>query len=138
GHNEADEPAFTQPLMYARIAEHPRVTEIYGKRLVKEGLLTTAEVERMHADFRALLEEEFTASDSYRPNRADWLDGKWSGIGLAEEGARRGVTGADVERLKEIGRRLTHFPKSFTPHQTIARSIANRRTMMQDAPRIDS
>src|SRR5262249_4418575 len=61
GHNEADEPAFTQPLMYARIGEHPRVTEIYGKKLVEEGLLTQAEVERMHTDFRALLEEEFAA-----------------------------------------------------------------------------
>src|SRR6476469_4977626 len=137
GHNEADEPAFTQPLMYARIAEHPRVTEIYGTKLVEEGLITATEVERMHADFRALLEEEFAASDSYRPNRADWLDGKWSGIGHAEEGARRGVTGLDVERLKEIGRKLTSFPKSFTPHKTIARIMAGRRKMIEDGAGID-
>ena len=137
GHNEADEPAFTQPLMYARIREHPRVTEIYGKKLVEEGLLTSAEVEQMHADFRALLEEEFAAGDSYRPNRADWLDGKWSGIGHADEGARRGVTGVDVERLKEIGRKLTSFPKSFTPHKTIARIMAARRKMIEDGAGID-
>ena len=137
GHNEADEPAFTQPLMYARIGEHPRVTEIYGNKLVEEGLLTAAEVEQMHADFRVLLEEEFAASDSYRPNRADWLDGKWSGIGLAEEGARRGVTGVDVERLKEIGCKITHFPKNFTPHKTIARIMANRRNMIEGGVGID-
>ena len=137
GHNEADEPAFTQPLMYARIGEHPRVTEIYGNKLVEEGLLTAAEVEQMHADFRVLLEEEFAASDSYRPNRADWLDGKWSGIGLAEEGARRGVTGVDVERLKEIGCKITHFPKNFTPHKTIARIMANRRKMIEGGVGID-
>ena len=137
GHNEADEPAFTQPLMYARIGEHPRVTEIYGNKLVEEGLLTAAEVEQMHADFRVLLEEEFAASDSYRPNRADWLDGKWSGIGLAEEGARRGVTGVDVERLKEIGCKITHFPKNFTPHKTIARIMANRRKMIEAGVGID-
>jgi 2-oxoglutarate dehydrogenase E1 component len=137
GHNEADEPAFTQPLMYARIGEHPRVTEIYGKKLVEEGLLTQAEVERMHTDFRALLEEEFAAGDSYRPNRADWLDGKWSGIGHAEEGARRGVTGVDVERLKEIGRKLTTIPKGFTPHKTIARIMANRRKMIDEGAGID-
>ena len=89
----------------------------------------------MHADFRALLEEEFAAGDSYRPNRADWLDGKWSGIGHAEEGARRGVTGVDVERLKEIGRKLTSFPKSFTPHKTIARIMAARRKMIEDGRR---
>jgi 2-oxoglutarate dehydrogenase E1 component len=137
GHNEADEPAFTQPLMYARIREHPRVTEIYGKKLVEEGLLTSAEVEQLHADFRALLEEEFAAGDSYRPNRADWLDGKWSGIGHADEGARRGVTGVDVERLKEIGRKLTSFPKSFTPHKTLARIMAGRRKMIEDGTGID-
>ena len=137
GHNEADEPAFTQPLMYARIGEHPRVTEIYGNKLLEEGLLTAAEVEQMHADFRVLLEEEFAASDSYRPNRADWLDGKWSGIGLAEEGARRGVTGVDVERLKEIGCKITHFPKNFTPHKTIARIMANRRKMIEAGVGID-
>jgi 2-oxoglutarate dehydrogenase E1 component len=137
GHNEADEPAFTQPLMYARIGEHPRVTEIYGKKLVEEGLLTAAEVERMQTDFRAQLEEEFAASDSYRPNRADWLDGKWSGIGHAEEGARRGVTGVDVERLKEIGRKLTTIPKGFTPHKTIARIVANRRKMIEEGAGID-
>ena len=137
GHNEADEPAFTQPLMYARIGEHPRVTEIYGNKLVEEGLVTAAEIEQMHADFRVLLEEEFAASDSYRPNRADWLDGKWSGIGLAEEGARRGVTGVDVERLKEIGCKITHFPKNFTPHKTIARIMANRRNMIEGGVGID-
>jgi len=137
GHNEADEPAFTQPLMYARIREHPRVTEIYGKKLVAEGLLTAAEVERMHADFRALLEEEFAAGDSYRPNRADWLDGKWSGIGLAEEGARRGVTSVDLEMLKEVGRKLTTIPKSFTPHKIVARIIVGRRKMIEDGTGID-
>ena len=137
GHNEADEPAFTQPLMYARIREHPRVTQIYGKKLVEEGLLTAAEVEQMHADFRGLLEEEFAASDAYRPNRADWLDGKWSGIGHAEEGARRGVTGVDLETLREVGRKLTTIPKSFMPHKTVARIIAGRCNMIEDGAGID-
>ena len=137
GHNEADEPAFTQPLMYARIKEHPRVTEVYANRLIEEGLLTRADVDRMQADFRALLEDELTAGDSYRPNRADWLDGKWSGIGHADEGARRGVTGVDLEVLKEVGRKITHFPKTFTPHKTIARIMAARRKMIDDGAGID-
>ena len=120
GHNEADEPAFTQPLMYARIAMHPSVVEIYSARLVEEGLFIREEVDRMQASFRDYLEQEFAASDAYRPNRADWLDGKWSGIGHAEEGARRGVTGVGLDVLKEVGRKLTTIPKSFTPHKTIA------------------
>jgi 2-oxoglutarate dehydrogenase E1 component len=137
GHNEADEPAFTQPLMYARIGEHPGVVEVYSNRLVEEGLLTRAEVDRMQASFRAYLEEEFAASDAYRPNRADWLDGKWSGIGHAEEGARRGVTGVDLDLLKEVGRKITSLPKSFTPHKTIARIMATRRKMIDEGQGID-
>jgi 2-oxoglutarate dehydrogenase E1 component len=137
GHNEADEPAFTQPLMYQRIAEHPGVVEVYSNRLIEEGLLTREQVDAMQANFRSYLEEELAASDSYRPNRADWLDGKWSGIGHAEEGARRGVTGVDLDVLKEVGRKITSFPKSFTPHKTIARIMAARRKMIDDGQGID-
>ncbi len=137
GHNEADEPAFTQPLMYARIAEHPSVVEVYSARLVEEGLFTREEVDRMQAEFRDYLEQEFAASDAYRPNRADWLDGKWSGIGHAEEGARRGVTGVDLDVLHEVGRKLTTIPRSFTPHKTIARIMGTRRKMIEDGVGLD-
>jgi len=137
GHNEADEPAFTQPLMYARIAKHPTVVEVYSRKLAEEGLLTHDEIERMQTDFRALLEKEFAAGDSYRPNRADWLDGRWSGIGHAEEGARRGDTGFDLELLREVGRKITSIPKGFTPHKIIARIMANRRKMIEDGRAID-
>ncbi len=137
GHNEADEPAFTQPLMYARIAEHPSVVEVYSARLVEEGLFTREGIDRMQAEFRDYLEQEFAASDAYRPNRADWLDGKWSGIGHAEEGARRGVTGVDLEVLKDVGRKLTTIPKSFTAHKTIARIMGTRRKMIEDGEGID-
>ena len=83
-----------------------------ASRLIEEGLLTQRR-SRSHAGrFPCPAEEEFAAGNSYRPNRADWLDGKWSGIGHADEGARRGVTGVDVETLKEVGRKITHFPKT--------------------------
>jgi len=137
GHNEADEPAFTQPLMYQRIRQHPTVVELYTRRLIEEGLLTREEIEAQQAEFRAYLETEFAASDAYRPNRADWLDGKWSGIGLAEEGARRGMTAVDMEVLKEVGRKLTTIPKSFHPHKTVARIMANRRKMIDDGVGLD-
>jgi 2-oxoglutarate dehydrogenase E1 component len=137
GHNEADEPAFTQPLMYQRIGKHPSVVQVYANRLVEEGLLTPEDVEKMQASFRAYLEDEFAAGESYRPNRADWLDGKWSGIGHAEEGARSGVTGVELDLLKDVGRKLTSFPKSFTPHKTIVRILANRRKMIDEGKGID-
>ena len=137
GHNEADEPAFTQPLMYQRIAEHPRVVEIYADRLVKEGVLSQQEVDDLQTQFRDYLEEEFKAGETYRPNRADWLDGRWSGIGFADEGARRGLTGVDLDVLREVGNKLTKIPTSLTPHKTIARIMETRRKSIDEGAGID-
>ena len=102
GHNEGDEPAFTQPVMYKKIAAHPGTLEIYAKRLIAEGVITEGEVEKAKADWRARLDAEFEAGTGYKPNKADWLDGKWAGFKIAdqEEDARRGVTGVDTSRAE--------------------------------------
>src|SRR5262247_2002229 len=108
GHNEGDEPAFTQPLMYKAIRKHPPTLEIYAKRLIAEKVITEGEVEKAKADWRARLDAEFEAGTGYKPNKADWLDGKWAGFKIAdqEEDARRGITGVDVAELREIGRKI--------------------------------
>jgi len=137
GHNEGDEPAFTQPLMYRRIREHPTVARIYADRLIGEGLVSKDDVDQMTGEFREHLESEFETADSYRPNRADWLDGKWSGIGFAEEGARRGETGVDVARLKQIGMQLTKVPENFQLHRTLKRLLDRRREMIEKGTAID-
>ncbi|MGA8562223.1 MAG: thiamine pyrophosphate-dependent enzyme, partial [Pseudolabrys sp.] len=80
GHNEGDEPSFTQPLMYKKIRAHPTTLEIYAKKLVGEGVVAEGEVEKMKADWRTRLDAEFEASQGYKPNKADWLDGRWSGL----------------------------------------------------------
>src|SRR5829696_9091191 len=80
GHNEGDEPAFTQPLMYKQIRAHPAIVEVYGNKLVAEGAVTEAEVEEMKAAWRAKLDTEFETAQGYKPNKADWLDGRWSGV----------------------------------------------------------
>ncbi|HKS18743.1 MAG TPA: thiamine pyrophosphate-dependent enzyme, partial [Bradyrhizobium sp.] len=112
GHNEGDEPAFTQPVMYKKIAAHPSTLEIYARRLIADGVMTQGEVDKAKADWRARLDAEFEAGSGYKPNKADWLDGKWAGFKHAdqEEDARRGVTGVDVAVLKEIGRKITKVP----------------------------
>ncbi len=137
GHNEGDEPSFTQPLMYKRIRGLPSVVSIYSKRLAEEGLVKEAEAEKIRTDFWDMLETEFEASESYRPNKADWLDGRWSGITLAEEGPRRGHTGVSIDTLKRIGTKLAEVPKDFTPHKTIERLLANRRKMIEEGRGID-
>ena len=137
GHNEGDEPSFTQPLMYKRIREQPSVVSIYSKRLAEEGVVEEAEAEKIRTGFWDMLETEFEASEGFRPNKADWLDGRWSGITLAEEGPRRGKTGVSIDTLKQIGAKLTEVPKGFTLHKTIDRLLANRRKMIGEGRGID-
>ncbi len=109
GHNEGDEPMFTQPLMYKAIQSHPSTLEIYSKKLVAEGVVTVGEVEKMKSDWRARLDVELEASQSYKSNKADWLDGRWAGFKVAEmsDDPRRGNTGVAIETLAEIGSKIT-------------------------------
>jgi 2-oxoglutarate dehydrogenase E1 component len=139
GHNEGDEPAFTQPLMYKKIAAHPGTVEIYSKRLIAEGVMTEGEVEKAKADWRARLDAELEAGSGYKPNKADWLDGKWAGFKSAdqEEDARRGVTGVDVAVLKDIGRKITKVADGFRIHRTVQRFLENRAKAIDTGVGID-
>ncbi|WP_108520622.1 2-oxoglutarate dehydrogenase E1 component [Bradyrhizobium algeriense] len=139
GHNEGDEPAFTQPVMYKRIASHPSTLEIYARRLIADGVMTEGEVEKAKADWRARLDAELEAGSGYKPNKADWLDGKWAGLKSAdqEEEARRGVTGVDVNILKDIGRKITKVPDGFRVHRTIQRFLENRAKAIDNGVGID-
>jgi 2-oxoglutarate dehydrogenase E1 component len=139
GHNEGDEPAFTQPVMYKKIATHPGTVEIYSKRLIADGVMTEGEVEKAKADWRARLDAELEAGSGYKPNKADWLDGKWAGFKSAdqEEEARRGVTGVDINVLKDIGRKITKVPDGFRVHRTIQRFLENRAKAIDNGVGID-
>jgi 2-oxoglutarate dehydrogenase E1 component len=139
GHNEGDEPAFTQPLMYKAINSHPTTVEIYGRKLVADGVVTEGEVEKMKADWRARLDVELEASQSYKANNADWLDGRWAGFKAARDAddPRRGNTGVEVATLHEIGRRITTPPEGFHLHRTIQRFLENRRKAIETGEGID-
>src|SRR5262249_51450596 len=137
GHNESDEPAFTQPLMYKAIRAHPSAVAVYSGRLIEEGVVSAQDVEQMQGRFRAHLDAELASADSYRPNKADWLDGRWAEIGFAEDDARRGDTGVAIETLKEVGRRITTIPQDFNAHKTIQRLLQRRREMVETGTSID-
>jgi len=139
GHNEGDEPMFTQPLMYKKIASHPTTLEIYAKKLVAEGVVTEGEVDRMKSDWRARLDAELEASQSYRANKADWLDGRWAGFKVADtsDDPRRGNTGVDAAVLKYIGRKITNVPANFNVHRTIVRFLDSRRKAIESGAGID-
>ncbi|MGV6875113.1 2-oxoglutarate dehydrogenase E1 component [Pseudochelatococcus sp. B33] len=140
GHNEGDEPAFTQPLMYQAIRNHPTVLEIYSKKLVSEGVITEAEIEERRAAWRTHLESELEAGQAYKPNKADWLDGRWAGLKAVredEDDPRRGATGLSVDELKQLGEKLTTVPSDFNVHRTIQRFLDNRRKAIETGEGID-
>jgi 2-oxoglutarate dehydrogenase E1 component len=139
GHNEGDEPSFTQPLMYKKIRAHPSVLEIYSKKLIGEGVITEGEVAKMRGDWRARLDAEFEAAQGYKPNKADWLDGRWAGLKAAREveDPRRGNTGVAIETLREIGKKITVVPPDFHVHKTIQRFLDNRAKAIGTGEGID-
>ncbi|MCC0003268.1 MAG: 2-oxoglutarate dehydrogenase E1 component [Methylobacteriaceae bacterium] len=139
GHNEGDEPAFTQPLMYRKIRAHQTTLEIYSDKLIAEGLLTRGEVDKLMGDWRHRLEAEFEAGQAYKPNKADWLDGRWSGLKAVAESDddRRGKTGVDMAHLKMLGLKLNEPPEGFNVHRTIKRFLDNRRKMVETGQGID-
>jgi 2-oxoglutarate dehydrogenase E1 component len=137
GHNESDEPAFTQPMMYRTIARHPTTRQIYAKRLVEAGVLRDGEPDAMAAGFVAELETQFEEAKSYRPNKADWLEGAWAGLEQAPDDDRRGETGVTDERLRQIGRGLVTVPKGFRLNPKIARQLDAKRAAIEAGEGID-
>ncbi|WP_457091589.1 2-oxoglutarate dehydrogenase E1 component [Microvirga sp. P5_D2] len=140
GHNEGDEPSFTQPLMYRKIRQHPGIIELYSKKLIAEGVITEAELDEMKATWRSKLDAEFDIASNYKPNKADWLDGRWSGLKAVREDQddpRRGQTGMPMETLQQIGKALTSVPEGFHVHKTIQRFLDNRKKMLETGQGLD-
>ncbi|WP_158815321.1 2-oxoglutarate dehydrogenase E1 component [Methylocapsa sp. S129] len=140
GHNEGDEPGFTQPLMYRIIRSHPTTLEIYAKKLIGEGLVTEGEVDKLRGDWRHRLEAELEAGQGYKANKADWLDGRWAGLKAAQDmidDDRRGLTGVDIEKIKQIAVRITTTPAGFSVHKTIQRFLDNRRQAIETGEGLD-
>ncbi len=141
GHNEGDEPSFTQPLMYKKIRAHKSTLDIYSEKLIVEQIVTQGEVDKMKADWRIRLDAEFEAGPSYKPNKADWLEGQWATLKSApsaeQEEARRGKTAVDKVKLLEYGEKLCTVPEGFHVHKTIQRFMDNRRKAIETGVGID-
>ncbi|MDP6706358.1 MAG: 2-oxoglutarate dehydrogenase E1 component [Alphaproteobacteria bacterium] len=137
GHNEGDEPMFTQPIMYRQIAEHPTTRQIYADRLVAEGQMSREEVDGMAADCQQRMEQSFEAASGFKQNKADWLEGVWSGLERARGEARRGNTDVKLEVLREIGQGITQVPESYKLHRTVRRLIENKRRVLESGEDLD-
>jgi len=137
GHNESDEPAFTQPLMYKAIAQHPTARQLYAAKLVEDGVITEEEADNVVSDFMARLEHDFEAASGFKPNKADWLEGQWQGLERARGEARRGDTSVNAQLLKKLGGKLTEVPEDFNLHRTIRRQLETKRQMIDSGEGID-
>ena len=137
GHNEGDEPAFTQPQMYKKIADQPSVREIYGNRLVSEKLLSQDQLQSIINEHNAHLDEEFEIGATYKPNKADWLEGQWSGLQVASGERRTGNTALELDQLREIGKVMTTVPEGLNIHSKLKRVIDARSKAIESGKNID-
>lgn len=139
GHNEGDEPMFTQPRMYTTIAKHPTTRAIYREKLVANGTLTEAEATAIEDEFRKHLDDQFEAASGYKPNKADWLEGAWDGFNLlkGDEENNDFETTVPVDVLKDIGLSLARVPEGINVNRKIVRQLEARRKMVEDGDAID-
>ena len=128
GHNESDEPFFTQPLMYKKIRHHPTTLNIYGNKLIKERTITHDEFGNMKMEFKNLLEEQFKTAKEYKP-KLEWYEGTWSRFKPEKGKDKRGVTAVSLDKIKEIGEKLTIIPKDFDIHPKIRKVFENKKKM---------
>ncbi|MEM6693600.1 MAG: 2-oxoglutarate dehydrogenase E1 component [Pseudomonadota bacterium] len=137
GHNEGDEPMFTNPIMYKKIKGHKTTLSIYTDRLVRDGLIPEGEIEDMKAAFQAKLNDEFEAGRDYKPNKADWLDGRWSHLDRESDKYQRGETAISSDTLSEIGAALTSVPEGFPVHKTVGRILDAKAEMFRSGEGFD-
>ena len=137
GHNEADEPSFTQPLMYQAIKKHPTTVKIYQKRLLKENTINSDQIQKIQKDFKNFLDTELEGAKSYKPNKVDWLEGDWTGLSTASFDARKGITSIKESELLEIGKAIHQIPADFNSHKKIKKLYEDRLTSIEEGKNID-
>jgi len=137
GHNEADEPSFTQPLMYQAIKKHQSTVKIYEKQLLEEKILTNEESKKIKTNFKNFLDKEFESAKSYKPNKADWLEGDWTGLSTASFDARKGLTSVKKNDLLKIGKAIHQIPIDFNAHKKIKKIYEDRLTSIHKGKNID-
>ncbi|KAI3900999.1 hypothetical protein MKW92_052531 [Papaver armeniacum] len=137
GHNEIDEPSFTQPKMYQVIRNHPSALEIYQKKLVEQGQIGQDDIDRIHSKVSGILNEEFLKSKDYVPKKRDWLSAYWTGFKSPEQISRVHNTGVKPEILKTVGKAITTLPETFKPHRAVKKIFEQRAQMIETEEGID-
>ena len=136
GHNEGDEPSFTQPLMYKKIRSHPTPVNFYGEKLIKEQIISKDHLNTLIKKFKDLLDDQFKTAKDYKP-KIEWFEGTWSRYKPERGKDKRGVTGADIKKLREISEKITTIPKEINVHKTISKIMENRKLAVKNGTNID-
>ena len=136
GHNEGDEPSFTQPIMYKKIKNHPTTLSIYGERIIKEKLISDVELLKTKSNFKQFLEHEFNSSKNYK-SELKWFDGVWSRFKPGKGKDKRGVSGVDKKELLSIGKKITKIPTNFNIHKTLRKIFLDKQKMFNGEIPID-
>tara|TARA_B110000091_G_scaffold28829_1_gene28940 strand:- start:5010 stop:7940 length:2931 start_codon:yes stop_codon:yes gene_type:complete len=137
GHNEGDEPMFTQPFMYKTIKKHKTTLQLYSERLIADGLMPKSEIENCKDNFQKILNNEFDAGKDYKPNKADWLDGRWSHLNQNKENYQRGSTSISSKSFDQISKALTKKPKNFQLHKTVERQLIGKAEILKAGEALD-
>merc|ERR1711991_1076923 len=136
GHNEGDEPSFTQPLMYQKIRSHPSPVKVYGERLINEESISKDFLNNSVKKFKNLLDDQFKTAKDYKP-KIEWFEGTWSRYKPERGKDKRGVTGADTKKLLEISNKINSIPSEINIHKTIAKILDNRKINVKNGTKID-
>jgi 2-oxoglutarate dehydrogenase E1 component len=136
GHNEGDEPSFTQPLMYEKIRSHPTTLKLYGQKLTQEQIFTEEGVNQKIKTFKDLLDDQFKTAKDYKP-KIEWFEGTWSRYKPEKGKDKRGVTGVDKEIIKSISDRINVIPSEINPHKTVAKVFDLRKKSIDTEKNID-
>jgi 2-oxoglutarate dehydrogenase E1 component len=137
GHNEGDEPSFTQPLMYKKIRAQATTLTIYGNQLIQEGVLGKEEFQNEKDNFKKFLDTEFETSKSYIPNQIDWFTGSWSKFTTEIGSDRRGITGVDLDLIHKAGEKICNLPANLNSHSTIKRLFEAKKKMFETGKGFD-
>ena len=136
GHNEGDEPSFTQPLMYKKIRQHPTTLNVYGNRLIKEGTINASEFDKMKNDFKNLLEEQYKTAKDYKP-KIEWYEGSWSRYKPEKGKDKRGKSGVDLSKIQRISDQINTIPPTINIHKTISKVLEFRKQSIINKKGID-
>ena len=136
GHNEGDEPSFTQPIMYQKIKKHPSTLSVYAEKLIKEGTISEEEFTIMKTNFKNLLNEQFKTAKEYKP-KLEWFEGVWSRYKPERGKDKRGITGVSIDKIRKIGEKITFIPQDFNVHPTIKKIYENKKKMFQTGKGFD-